>query len=356
MPSIPTHTVDEVDPNAIRILITGFGPFWKYKENPSWLAVKPLHNKVIYADPTLEAEAQAKPDMDHHMMMVQDERPISAVLGAHIPPPPQDDPMQVDGMEDIDAAPQQIHITTLEIPVTYQAVLNIAPGLHARPPVLPQPEDPAFAIPPPPPNGYDFMFHIGVAGRGPLRIEKLSHKNSYRMKDAEGQYAPIVVLPKDGAREAGEPNQELEMERILGLGISPAVASHGQNGAEGGNDGVDHPPNRGFGKGYENMPEELHTDVDVAKLIHYLKETGLDNVYSSMDAGHYLCDFLFYCSLAEAKRLASRQEKFKERSSPAKGMPVLFMHVPPVGEPLITEEATEAIKKIVLWVCSRLNS
>ncbi|EMD37452.1 hypothetical protein CERSUDRAFT_114097 [Gelatoporia subvermispora B] len=351
MPDIPVHSVDEIDPNAKRILITGFGPFWKYKENPSWLAVKDLHNKVIYADPLLEAEAQLKPTNaldDQGMLMAHDERPIPAVLGAQIDPPPSDDPME------IDSTPQQIHITTLQIPVTYQAVLSTAPGFHHRPPILPVPDDPEFAIPPPPPNGYDFMFHLGVAGRGPLRIEKLSHKNGYRMKDSEGQYAPIVVLPKEGAREPGEPNQELEMERLLGM--SSTVTVRGPNGGEGDKDGVDHPPNRGFGKGYEGCPEELHTEIDVAKLINYLKETGIETVYSSMDAGHYLCDYLMYCSLAEAKRMTTRQEKFKERSSPSKGTPVLFMHVPPVDEPLSTEEVTETIKKIVVWVCSRLNT
>ena len=55
-----------------------------------------------------------------------------------------------------------------------------------------------------------------------------------------------------------------------------SVTVHGQNGGEGDKDGVDHPPNRGFGKGYESFPEELHTEIDVAKLIHHLKESGIE--------------------------------------------------------------------------------
>ena len=55
-----------------------------------------------------------------------------------------------------------------------------------------------------------------------------------------------------------------------------------------------------------------------------------------MDAGHFLCDFLFYASLAEAKRHATKLEKDKTRSTPPKMTPVLFMHCPPVGQPLDT--------------------
>jgi len=191
-------------------------------------------------------------------------------------------------------------------------------------------------------------------------MEKLSHKNGYRMKDDDGQYAPIVHLPKEVGlpRDPGEPSSDMSemerMERFLGLVTSSSVP--GQNPGELGNDNVDHPPNRGFGKGYENFPEELHTEIDVAKLINHLKENGVEQVYSSMDAGHFVPDFMFYCSLAESKRMASRQEKFKERSTPSKCTPVLFMHVPPIDQPLSTAEVSDAIRKIISWVCGRLNA
>lgn len=71
-----------------------------------------------------------------------------------------------------------------------------------------------------------------------------------------------------------------------------------------------------------------------------------------MDAGHYLCDFLFYGSLAEAKKFARTQDsKDKVRGTPPRATPVLFMHCPPDGQPLRTEAVTSAIKFIVGWVC-----
>ena len=184
--------------------------------------------------------------------------------------------MITDEMEELLSRPQQIHITTLEIPVCYQAVLNTVPGFHTRPPHMPTPADPEMAIPSPPQTGYDFFFHIGVAGRGPLRIERISHKNGYRMKDADGEYAPIVHLPKDPIADTTEA-ELMHMERLL---VGPVLAhSHAHNGPEGTSEShvdVPLPPNRGFGKGYETFADELSTDVDVPKLIVHLKESGLE--------------------------------------------------------------------------------
>ncbi|KAM5531646.1 hypothetical protein V8D89_014698 [Ganoderma adspersum] len=322
MPPLVPAT-DGIDPNALRVLVTGCGPWGRYAENPSWLAVKSLHNTILYKDPPAE------------LLLPNDQATIIT-----------------DEMEEFLRRPQQIHISALEIPVSYQAVLSTVPGLHGRPPVLPSPNDPSFAVPPPPANGYDFIFHVGVAGRGPLRIERIGHKNGYRMKDGDGEYAPIVHLPKDTIGLDAEA-ELARMERML----AGAVDVPGLPMPPGGAEVVDIPPapNRGFGKGYETFADELATEIDVPKLIVHLKENGIDQVYSSMDAGHYLCDFIFYCSLAEAKRGVAPQEKFKERNTPIKSTPVLFMHCPPVDQPLSTEQVTDAIQRVILWVCGRFH-
>lgn len=366
MPGVPHYNVDMPEPNAIHVLITAFGPFGKYEVNPSWLAVKPLHNTVIYA----EVQPQPPPEPSPHHM------PPLGPSSRPFPPPPPEPVEPVDDQMHEDPTPivQQIHFTTLLIPVSYAAVLAITPGLHARPPVLPFPDDPAFAATHLPPNGFDFIFHTGCVGRGPLRIEKNAHKLNYRMKDAEGQYAPIVQLPKEAPQ--AEPEQDIINIGKPLLPPTPAVPGNelGPPGASGLPRGVidheehlagerplvespEHQPTRGMGKAYESMPDELYTEVDVPRLIHHLKETGIQRVYSSMDAGHFLGDFLYYGSLAEAKRNASKQEKDKPRStSPPKMTPVLFMHCCPLGQPFETVEVTDAIKKVVLWVCARLST
>jgi len=251
---VPAETVRAVDPQALRVLVTGYGPFRSFKVNPSWLAVKPLHNTTL---------------------RTTDDKPI--------------------------------HITSLEVPTLYQSVLALAPSIHARPPVVPAPRDPAMAVAAPPLDGYDFILHIGVMSRSgnPIKLEQRGRKYGYDQDDAEGNMCEIV-------KEA--------------------------EGAKG-------KPMRGFGKGYEGFPEELFTPINCEKLVEHLKAGGMDQVALSVDAGLYLCEFINYCSLAESKRTAATAEK---------STPVLFIHIPPVGQPLSTEEVTDTLRKTISWVCSQL--
>jgi hypothetical protein len=163
-----------------------------------------------------------------------------------------------------------IHISSLKIPVTYEAVLDVVPGLHARPPILPASEGPSF--PPPPETPYDFIFHIGVAGRGPLRMERLGHKLGYHMKDATGKLASVVrSSPKDFSRRADDPlaAENIERER-LGMDI-----------VESGGDSIMR-PTRGFGTAYENFPDEISTDIDVTRLVQSLRQSGIEVCYLTL--------------------------------------------------------------------------
>jgi len=210
---VPTTVTDNVDKDAYRVLLTGFGvrclddlqlpfnpdnfsqPFAHYKENPSWLAVQPLHNKILAFDPPAA--------------------PI-AVNGDVI----------MNGTDESEAhsKPCQIHITACMVPTTYEAVLSIVPSFHARPPVLPEFQDPQNPNFPPHEDGFDFCLHVGVAGRGPLRVERVGHKKGYNMKDATGKLAPIVPVsistdeagPAAGASDPTPPSevQRVEMEQL----------------------------------------------------------------------------------------------------------------------------------------------
>jgi hypothetical protein len=58
-----------------------------------------------------------------------------------------------------------VHLSTLQIPSSYESVLAIVPGLHQRPPVLPEPKDPLLALPAPPKQGFDLVLHVVCFGR-----------------------------------------------------------------------------------------------------------------------------------------------------------------------------------------------
>ena len=164
-----------------------------------------------------------------------------------------------------------IHISTLQIPVIYDDVLAIVPGLHARPPVLPESIPPDFL--PPPKTSYDFMFHIGVAGRGPLRLERVGHKLGYHMKDATGKLADLVrSTPKDFSRRDNTNTmsfaaENAERER---LGMDPIEAPT----VVGGDSIVK--ATRGFGPAYETFPDDITTDIDVTKLVQELRRSGVE--------------------------------------------------------------------------------
>ncbi|KAK0195289.1 peptidase C15 pyroglutamyl peptidase I-like protein [Armillaria mellea] len=289
------------------VLLTGFGPFGQHKENPSWLAVRPLQNTLITLDPhpdPIVPDPTASPAADG---------PAPAILNEETKRLP----------------PAEIRISTLEIPVEYETIMKIVPGLHARPPVLPEQAQGNPLFPVPPERGYDFIFHIGVAGRGPLRMEKLAHKTGYHMKDASGNYAPTSNTKKSEERLRKDnprlPSNEIAPEAALLDNFTSRV-------------------HRGYGHSYERFTEELLTDIDVTRLVQDMKLAGIEHVYSSMDAGHYLCDFIYYGSLAEAQRNRKVYDK-------ANRTRVLFMHCPPVNQPCSTDDVTDAIKQIILWVC-----
>ena len=255
-----------------------------------------------------------------------------------------------------------IHISTLQIPAEYEAILEIVPGLHARPPLLPE-SLPLDGLPPPK-TSYDFMLHIGLAGRGPLRLEKVGHKLGYHMKDATGKLAALVrSTPKDfSRRDNGDAltfvAESAERER-LGMDSMETQTSVGGDSIV--------RATRGFGPAYETFSDEITTDIDVTRLVQKLRQTGVEvsvlhsidqrqlivflflsfrkqQIYTSMDAGHHLCDFIYYCSLAEAKRTSKPYEKRRNTQ-------VLFLHCPPVDQPLSTQQVIDAIKRIVVWVC-----
>jgi len=167
--------------------------------------------------------------------------------------------------------PQYIHISALQIPPTYDAAFDCVTGLHARPPIIPPTNPPSIKIALPPENGYDLIFHIGLAGRGPFRIERLAHKTGYRMKDSSNLYAPVVeFLPETTALEpSGEMLDQMRLSSASVVGpVSPIDAA------------VDHPV-RGFGKGYESFAEDLPTTIDVEHLVHAMKEQGVEVGISS---------------------------------------------------------------------------
>ncbi|KLO16061.1 peptidase C15, pyroglutamyl peptidase I-like protein [Schizopora paradoxa] len=353
MPSVPLVVPGDKNKDVIRVLATGFGKFRGYetKENPSWLAVSQLHNLV------LEPDESTKP------VTLSQREVLDAGVG-------EGDGRRSKRLE------KPIHITALKMPVTYEAVLSSVPGFHARPPVLALPPgsdstyDLSLSGPPPPDDGYDFILHVGVGRRGGLKIEQLGHKYGYYQADADGKLAPIVPSEEDAPGDGDEQRSsddrnakkiEATMERsrkaddlkkhLLNNNVRPE-----DFGADA-NENIlffngqarlvtkrEPKVERGFAKGYEVFADELHTDIDTHALVDHLHEQDYKLVQPSNDAGRYLCDFIYYCSLAEQKRAQQTRDGVGKKTK------VLFVHCPPVGEQLSVDEVIDGLKRIIVWV------
>ncbi|ORY62269.1 putative pyroglutamyl peptidase type I [Pseudomassariella vexata] len=141
----------------------------------------------------------------------------------------------------------------------------------------------------------DFVLHIGMAGPADVySMERRGHRDGYKMKDVDGNFL----------------NDEERHEREGDKWI------------------------------WHDMPEELVTNLDVADIYKRWvdKIPKYANVRISEDPGRYLCDFIYFSSLAH---LYKQQRPRK----------VLFLHVPAIGSKEMlrtgTELATQLIKSII---------
>ncbi len=273
-------------------------------ENPSWLAVKPLHGtKLHLSSPPLLSKGS----------------PFSATSS--------------NGNGDSETAGRVAKIQTLQVPVHYGSVLDLVPRIHGSKPSSPEakfwcdsrldkefggkegklyPEAYPIEHPQSEENaGWDVVIHVGVGRGGSLRCETQAHKTGYGKPDANGSFAPIL------------PTSD---------GIDPKhLDKEGRP--------------RGFGVGYEQFSDTVETQIDVPTLVKWLKERGMgeEEVAQSLDPGRYLCDFIFYCSRVEAQRAG-------------KGTSVIFVHVPPAGTICRWKEIGRRFGQLLgIWLGRRLT-
>ncbi|GJJ06099.1 hypothetical protein Clacol_000288 [Clathrus columnatus] len=240
----------------------------------------------------------------------------------------------------------KIHITSLgPIRVTYTAVLKLLPLLYDSPPRLPNSAeaeeiiDPSEPMPPqeefatPPESGYDLIFHVGAGRNGAATLEQIGHKSGYKSPDVAGEYAPVIGSGSDAKGDTAISEAEKFERDRLG---DTAKRTKDQI--------------RGYGTGYEKFPEELKTEVDASFVVTQLKLWGEPRVKPSVDAGHYLCDFICYGSLAESQRPLFYDKKSDASEKRPKS---LFMHVPyDEGQPFMMDELVELVKQVVALVCT----
>ncbi|KAH8591326.1 hypothetical protein B0O99DRAFT_471646, partial [Bisporella sp. PMI_857] len=136
----------------------------------------------------------------------------------------------------------------------------------------------------------DYMVHIGMAsGRRYYSVERRGHRDGYGMKDVDNEY----------------------------LGDTERRVVEGKDWI------------------WDGLPSELPSDLDVDDVWRRWRlALPEDDVRVSEDAGRYLCDFIYYSSLAEL-------EKKKEERR------VVFLHVPVESDAESIARGTEVMIELI---------
>ncbi|KAK4705858.1 pyroglutamyl-peptidase, partial [Phenoliferia sp. Uapishka_3] len=170
-----------------------------------------------------------------------------------------------------------ISITTESIPTAYIDVNERVHKLHG----LSDAEDNDQAVAHEP---YDLILHVGLGRSGTLCLEQRGRRYGYAKTDVDGKYAPIAG--PEGYQRQGYVSEEWD-----------GLASVGPQG------------------------EEMRPKVNGVKVRDWVRSMGAEKIILSEDAGLYLCEFIFFGSLAAAKRpSAGGKETF-----------VQFLHIPGPG-------------------------
>jgi pyroglutamyl-peptidase len=200
---------------------------------------------------------------------------------------------------------KKVHIDICFMPVEYAAVINKVPVFHGR--EAPRPRSRGDEIDQFDPSRQYYLFlHVGQGRPGGIKIETRGFGHGYKKEDFASKLPPPVVR--------GEQDS-------LGYPLAEAVALDGD--------------------------DSLRTTIDTGSLAERLSQAHPDiSIARSDDAGRYLCDFIFFASLAEAIMAARRGEH--------KGRPlakVLFVHVSPPDQPLSISQVADVLQSLIAALC-----
>ncbi|KAL2255478.1 hypothetical protein VTK26DRAFT_3268 [Humicola hyalothermophila] len=279
---------DDTPHPPVTVLVTGFGPFKKdYPVNPSWEIARslpdwlpPLRAKTVTTnpgpDPTTSAPAP-KPIPPVRILVHPEPIRVSYTVVRDLAPrlwdgtshPPPQAPSKL-ASSSLSSTSHPGHDHPLNVNQTGDGNGNNSSNPASPPPPSSSPSSSSSSSSPS--RNIDFAIHIGMAGpRHFYSVERRGHRDDYALPDVDGEHLC------DSERRARE-----------------------------GPDWV-----------WEGVPAELLTAFDlddVARRWRGFCPKHMD-LRISEDAGHYLCDFIYFSSLAHLYK-AGRKRK------------VLFLHVP----------------------------
>lgn len=174
----------------------------------------------------------------------------------------------------------------------------------------------------------DVVLHIGMAGPRPFyQVERRAHRTGYRSKDVDGCLPDGEPTARSGPRRAEEE--------------SGLVWYGGAERTEQLRDGEDDTATEGKKEWlWHGCPEELESDLDIADVLGRWRrlsddvDSGRADLRLSDDPGRYLCDFIYYSSLAHLWKTGRRRA-------------VTFLHVPADAGEANVERGTKLAVRLI---------
>jgi len=189
--------------------------------------------------------------------------------------------------------PKQIH-------VSFKTVRSLIPAIYSSP-SFPD-YDPLYAQ-------CSYIVHIGMAvTTGEYTVERQGHRDGYYIR-----------------RETGNETEDVDRKTLRECEEEMGLAE---------------------GEYWRECPEILQTTLDVDDILERMHQPGPNNtsrlpegitVEASDDAGNFLCDFIYYSSLAHFWRNGGEGGK----------RPVVFLHVPPESDEETLQRGREVTKALI---------
>ncbi|KAK3389084.1 hypothetical protein B0T20DRAFT_397397 [Sordaria brevicollis] len=289
----------------INVLITGFGPFkQEYPLNPSWEIASRLPSVL----PSLRAKqpsTQKPPFIPRVNLHVHPEPIHVSYKTVRALVPKLWAPNFADS--DSDSSSSVPTVTTSEAPFSEQ---------DANPENAEESEQEGKK------PKYDFAIHIGMAGPQPRwAIERLAHRDGYALRDVDGEFLRDKENQlRDDWVWKGCPTElrtDLNLDVVLKKwrGYAPPEFQQSASGGDDQEGGSSEGGKKGAKGGKERKYEGSKGNGGAKWYGNDIKGAKGDKLVISEDPGRYLCDFIYYSSLAELyKRKMERK--------------VVFLHVP----------------------------
>ncbi|KXJ91966.1 hypothetical protein Micbo1qcDRAFT_162031 [Microdochium bolleyi] len=269
-------------PEEVTVLVTGFGPFKEqYPKNPSWEIASSLPD-YLPAERVKDPNATGRGGSGHpapprvRIVTPKEAIRVNYDVVREMVPSLWDD-VRDDDVEN-PVATTADDATTSDIPADagddQSTSTTTAPTKKKK-------------------NKYDFVLHIGMAGPQPMyQIERRGHRDGYRLRDVDGNLL------------GDEERHETQGDRWVWHGV----------------------------------PHELLTDLDIEgvykRWVARCPKRDNTALRISEDPGRYLCDFIYFSSLAHLWKQGKPRD-------------VLFLHVPAVADDDILGYGRELVLQLI---------